>query len=437
MSIKQMIMLHSLVVTLLVGCGSGGEDTDSNSQSSATMLTGQFIDAPVANVTYYTDSHSGVTDENGYFYYEPGESVTFKIGNITLGTSVASTLITPLDIAGTSNSEDPEVINMLRFLQSLDEDGNPENGIYIHDDVKSSAQQEIVFDRDENEFENDHEVQALISSHNTNTGSLVSTEEALAHFSEQLNSANIIASPLVGAWTLDNTQYNDNELLVYLFMDNGNYINVTLDNQASMGYQFGNGLEFGQYQLESNTLYQQASYYDENRLSGLSNSLSSSQRDAGISGTYITYTFVDNEHVSLTFERYDSGIVMSTWTHQLIRLNKNAENLLQGAWLFYKYDINNRSYGESEDFAYLFLDNNQYIKIEVEDDSYSNDIDGAEWGSYSIDNVTGRLLLSEYGEYNYHGDDGNDYLSAKVNGDVLMLTEHDDGRENSTVFYRQ
>lgn len=440
------IFMLSSVALLLSGCGGGGETTGSSTSSTLTTTQiGQFLDAPVANVEYQTATHSGVTDDNGYFEYLPGETVTFRIGNITLGTTLASSTVTPLNIANTSDSSDSHVTNLIRFLQSLDNDADPDNGIHIDDDVKDDSLDDIDFDRDEVSFENDADVQALIAAHSSNSGNLVSTNDALLHFTSQLSSADIIASPIVGTWTLPATNSDANELLVYVFLDNGNYLNVTIDNQLAKGIQYANGLEFGQYQIDNANLYQTQASYDENRLSGLTSSLTTIEKDAGVSGNYVSFNLPDSTTLNLTLDNYLSGSLNSSESHQLEKVTANAANPIVGTWLLYSYESDrDHAYRELEDFAYLFLENGQYVKLEIDGDSHDDDMDGAEWGTYTYNATSGVLQLLDYNDYSYHDydDDGEDdyedeYLKVTINGDVLTLSEVDDGRTQNSIYYRQ
>lgn len=433
------IIILSSVSLLLTGCGGGDSSTSDADSALTTTKIGQFIDAPVANIEYQTASHSGVTDIDGRFEYLPGETVTFRIGNITLGSALASSTVTPLNIANTSDSNDSHVVNLIRFLQSLDSDANPDNGIYIDDEVKYNSLDDINFDRDEASFEDDTEVQAIIASHGTSSGNLISTEDALLHFTGQLSNANIIASPLVGSWTLPTNNSDNNELLIYVFLDNGNYINVTIDNQLTKGIQFGNGLELGQYQPDNTNLYQTQASYDENQLSGLTNSLTTTEKDNGVSGNYVSFSLADTTTLDLTFENYQAGILTASESHRLEKATTDSANPIIGTWLMYSYDADHEhGYQEMEDFAYLFLSNGQYLKLEIDNDHNYGDMDGAEWGSYTYNQTSGLLQLSDYNDYNYHdSDNGDNYLKASINGDLLTLSKIDDGRTKNAIYYRQ
>ena len=126
MSIKKgttsIILSTAAMGVLLVGCGS--------SSSTDSTTTGYFIDAAVQNAHYKTSSgKEGETDSQGKFEYKSGDSVTFSLGKLQLGTAVPSTdgLTTPNNLSDQNDT----VVLMLQTLQSLDSDGNVSNGITI------------------------------------------------------------------------------------------------------------------------------------------------------------------------------------------------------------------------------------------------------------------------------------------------------------------
>lgn len=99
--------------------------------------TGIFVDSPVSGLRYETETYSGFTDENGKYNYEEGETVTFYIGDINLGSAEASEELTPISIASVPGAtlETLEVQNIAALLQTLDLDGNSSNGIEIDQEV--------------------------------------------------------------------------------------------------------------------------------------------------------------------------------------------------------------------------------------------------------------------------------------------------------------
>jgi len=138
----------TLVLTLLQlsACGVGDSSTSGVSSSSTVVsssptsvitvstptLTGVFVDAPVGGMNYTTSSGiSSTTDASGTFSYSAGSTITFWINDISLPSVTASSMITPVDLAGASSEDDTKVVYMARFLQAIDADGNPDNGITI------------------------------------------------------------------------------------------------------------------------------------------------------------------------------------------------------------------------------------------------------------------------------------------------------------------
>lgn len=157
------IGLVSLATSMiLVGCG--------DDSSSDKALDGYFIDSAVEGVSYTTSSGlSGVTDKNGKFNYHQSDSVKFSLGKMVLGDVKPNTdgLVTPKTlIAQDEAPSEDEIKNislLLRTLQSLDEDNNPENGISISNETiekLSTLSNEIEFHKigedDLIELDNEH-----------------------------------------------------------------------------------------------------------------------------------------------------------------------------------------------------------------------------------------------------------------------------------------
>jgi hypothetical protein len=90
---------------------------------------GQFVDAPVNGLRYWTWTQEGVTGVDGGFWFYPGEYVGFSIGKALIGYAPADQRISPLDLLTSSDTADPPVVNMARLLQSLDADGEPNGSI--------------------------------------------------------------------------------------------------------------------------------------------------------------------------------------------------------------------------------------------------------------------------------------------------------------------
>lgn len=167
--------------------------------STKTVLSGRFIDSAVEGVRFETPTQSGLTDAHGIFKYISGETVSFSIGDILLGTSIGLTRLTPMNFVPGSNSSNPQVVNILRFVQSLDEDNNPDNGIRIPDTVTMRALgQDFDLSLPNVNFENDaNALLTLLTSGSVNT--LIDASSAQAHFSASLNGSNSNNVTITGA----------------------------------------------------------------------------------------------------------------------------------------------------------------------------------------------------------------------------------------------
>jgi antitoxin component YwqK of YwqJK toxin-antitoxin module len=123
-----------LILFLLIISGCSTDDSTDNPEPTEPKLqTGVFVDSEVAGLNFRTETQSGITNENGEFFYYEGETVTFSVGDIELGSAEGASQLTPISIASTPDAsvESQEVKNIAAFLQSLDSDADPSNGITI------------------------------------------------------------------------------------------------------------------------------------------------------------------------------------------------------------------------------------------------------------------------------------------------------------------
>ncbi len=161
--------------------------------------TGTFIDSAVEGVVFTTATQSGTTDSAGTFIYLPGEVVSFYIGDILIGTATGSALLTPLDfVPGAIDETDPQVTNILRFVQSLDADNDPDNGITILAAVAlAAAGQSLDFSLATGAFETAaNALLTVLTSGAVNT--LIDASAAQAHFT----GSSCVGSIVVGTLTL-------------------------------------------------------------------------------------------------------------------------------------------------------------------------------------------------------------------------------------------
>jgi hypothetical protein len=126
----------SLAIVLSLGfsgCGGG-----SGGSSTPTTYTGTFVDAPVQGLNYSTATQSGLTDASGNFKYQAGETVTFKLGTLALGTVPATSSLNPLDLAGDNSlgSVSTKAMNIAMLLQNLDQNRSNTGNIIISSALK-------------------------------------------------------------------------------------------------------------------------------------------------------------------------------------------------------------------------------------------------------------------------------------------------------------
>jgi para-nitrobenzyl esterase len=152
---------------LLAACSGGGGTAPLAAVD--TPSTGVFLDDAVEGLQYETDTLQGTTNSQGEFLYHQGETVRFHIGDIDLGQAEAEPVMTPIHLVnGATDETDPTVTNMLVFLQTMDVDGDPANGIHITAAMRQEAtgMPPLDFDRTPEEFMNDSDMNHLLDTLN-------------------------------------------------------------------------------------------------------------------------------------------------------------------------------------------------------------------------------------------------------------------------------
>jgi uncharacterized protein YkwD len=200
------------VALVTFGCGGGGGSGGSSS-GGATANDGSFVDSPVEGLTYSTETRFGTTDRNGRFKFLDGETVTFFLEDLELGQAPAAEMLSPLDIVdGATGITDRRVTNIARILQSLDLDGNPDNGITLTPAITAEVSgRTINFDLSPEDFENSPNVQDLFDDLNAQgvfTGgvrTLCSAEQAQTHLQSSLQGEDLDGD----GFTLEEGDCND------------------------------------------------------------------------------------------------------------------------------------------------------------------------------------------------------------------------------------
>jgi len=196
-----------LFVTLFVGCG---DQTENHSHSGKyyprdTKTSGVFIDSGVEGIEYTRENGtSAYTDKGGSFYYNYGQSVTFRIGHLVIGEVLGLSTITVQDIVSYKNRElntsiySSEVNNRVRTLMTLDEDGIASNGIQIAASTRQAAQNWST--PDYNLSEADFTTAFNSATNNAAPHGVVSKIDAQTHFASSLRC--VYSGAYSGKWEL-------------------------------------------------------------------------------------------------------------------------------------------------------------------------------------------------------------------------------------------
>jgi hypothetical protein len=170
---------------------------------------GYYYDSLVSGLNYESRSEDGVThtgvtgedDDPGRFSYSEGDTVSFSLGDISLGQIVAKERVTPFDLVGIEERaiggcevdgvlpEDTEafrrVVNLAVLFQTLDTNGDHTDGIEIRSEVAALFEgSSFELDQPRTTFQTDTELRAVLDEANSRdlfseTRALVQPEDAL------------------------------------------------------------------------------------------------------------------------------------------------------------------------------------------------------------------------------------------------------------------
>ena len=396
--------------TILASCG-GGSGGSSNPPS-----TGTFVDSPVINIGYRTETQNGVTNSRGEFNYFPGETVTFFIGDLEFPSIPAEQVVTPLDMADTDDISHPIVINISRLLQSLDKDGNPSNGISITDISKQNAVI-LDFDVSVSVFELSTAVRTMIANGGQDDPrlELIDVVTTLVNLVAGLTASGalssdpqpITGSALIGTWEIASPTQLD--LFLLSFFEDGTYLHAEVDEtepNAISGMEWGSFTYIG---LGETTATQ---FLDNNGDAGLSDF-------SGDNGSSLR--ILPQSSGSLMFGPDDNNNGISDGAFGLSKID--SEGIL-GAWISTTTD--------AELLMIAFFDNGIYFHAEVDRDNPEL-MSGMELGTYARDESTGLLTITQ--TFDNNGSAGlTDFVGigapdvfTDVAADTLTLTIDDDG----------
>ena len=423
-----LIRMSLLILPLLVvvtSCGGGSSDTPADQKNDTpSTKTGVFVDGPVINIGYRTETIESVTNALGEYVYLPGETVTFFIGNLEFPPVPATGVVTPLELAGTTDTSDPAVVNMIRLLQTLDKNGNPD-AIEITEAAKSIATS-VDFSLSVADFESSTAVTDLISAaeQDTPVTELVTEADAINNFETGLDAAvsinltEIIANSVItyseclftpGGWK-------------YTFTDSA----ITLTGSDTWDTQAGCSLDAEEIipvlvadLTSTDDLPFNCVAYPICKWSDLNKTLSGTDGDGRTFTS--TYSFDQNNN-KLVYIKEVEGTTFS----EVIRLHtENDSSSIIGSWI--AIDENGIDYS-----VVVFLDRSRYIIAHSNNPDPDNDFGltipvSAEYGTYTWDAASGALTMIALGQSD--GINGfSEVPSSNVTIDGSNLTLSIDGK---------
>jgi len=138
-------LIPAALILALTACDGVNKGASSGGGKPQTGPTAGIL-PDTAGVAYLASSGAaGTTDEKGVYKYNHGDTVEFKLGSLIIGKVKGTPVITPIELAGDSSAR---LQNLLILLQSLDVDGNLENGISIPANAAASLSASINLDSD-------------------------------------------------------------------------------------------------------------------------------------------------------------------------------------------------------------------------------------------------------------------------------------------------
>jgi hypothetical protein len=177
--------------------------TFSFSAQANTTLTGQIQGTPISNARFVALDRKGkitlqgFTTQAGKFSYKAGNTVSFFVGDILLGSTAGAARVTTSSLVASAKSADA-FSNLTRFLQAVDSDRNVLNGVQVASTTHTYAKGlKVNFDAAMKTFE----VQAAllkVLSLASGTPTLPQAVDALTNFRMALlNAYNTSGQPTV------------------------------------------------------------------------------------------------------------------------------------------------------------------------------------------------------------------------------------------------
>jgi subtilisin family serine protease len=181
-------IISLLSIFFLIGCGGGGggsSSPDSHDQTEQNV-TATLIDSGIGGVSYSCGTIEDTTNSDGQFSCQENSTVSFTIGGVILGNILINSetnYVTPAVLYGleNNNTTDIRILNFIQFVQSLDDDNDPDNGIFITQTIRDALSGTAL------DISNANTTQSDINNTLISIGKiLVPQEDALVHYKNTL-----------------------------------------------------------------------------------------------------------------------------------------------------------------------------------------------------------------------------------------------------------
>ena len=337
-----------LSLAILAGCGGGGDGAapaaGGGGGGGGATTSGQLTNSPIDGVSYNAapSGLSGTTMNGGMFNFQAGDTVTFNIAGVEISVT-GGTRITPQTLAEelAEGAADPAaaqaniLANLTTLFQTLDNDGDPENGaIQIRQGATLGNTEALLANLDDapGTFQGELSTAIAMGEELRDEGepapTVVTDVEALLRFyrNELQGNWRLVSSVEEGVTTTTNANYQ-----VLLSFDVGNansaqdgvvnsFVFSEYDISDPMNLFSFVGVGTTNYNMESGE-FQFTSLPMRRLVSGFSNS--STENDPAfftskivLDGNQLELTLIeDNITIVATFERFNNekGTLVGTW----------------------------------------------------------------------------------------------------------------------------
>ncbi|HIF9224266.1 TPA: hypothetical protein ACX6QE_002034 [Photobacterium damselae] len=196
---KKLISLAIISSLSLAGCGGGGNDEKQETPTDAggAIITVRYIDSAVTGLNYQCDqTEDGKTNNNGEFTTVNNAQCNFFINDLNIGSAIIKKSqinqngIVIIDPISMTKQQNVRYENIAVLLQSLDNDGNSENGINLENaNIKAplSTKDHNLLTMSASELQK--QLQTLVKNPKT----IVTEQQALAHLHQSLTTSGALA----------------------------------------------------------------------------------------------------------------------------------------------------------------------------------------------------------------------------------------------------